>query len=93
MFALTVLAGLLELWLREIPSAAARWLGVHASLMSAALLSFMVSLSLRTTAPPPMSAVWVSFLGCALVLAGGFCGGTLVFRFAVGVSWHDPKNR
>src|SRR4029077_17650943 len=51
MGALTLLAGLLELWLREIPSAAVRWLGVHASLMSAALLSFMVSLSLRTNAP------------------------------------------
>jgi uncharacterized membrane protein len=93
MGALTLLAGLLELWLRKIPRAAARWLGVHASLMVSALLCFMVSLSWRTFAPPPMSAVWLSILGCTLVLAGGFCGGTLVYRFGVGVSWRDQRNR
>jgi uncharacterized membrane protein len=93
MGALTLLAGLLELWLRQIPREAVRWLGVHAGLMVAALLCFMVSLSWRTLAPPPMSAVWLSFLGCAFVLGGGFCGGTLVYRFGVGVSWRDQRNQ
>ena len=90
--ALTLLAGLLELWLRKIPREAMRWLAVHATLMLTALLCFMVSLSWRTLAPPPLSAVWLSVLGCACVIAGGFCGGTLVYRFGVGVSWRDQRN-
>ena len=85
MGALTLLAGLLELWLRKLPPAARTWVAVHASLMVVALLVFMVSLSWRTTTPPPMSAVVLSLAGCLLVLAGGYCGGTLVYRFGVGV--------
>ncbi|HET9330272.1 MAG TPA: DUF2231 domain-containing protein [Steroidobacteraceae bacterium] len=85
MGALTLLAGLLELWLRKLPPAARTWVAVHASLMVVALLVFMVSLSWRTTTPPPMSAVVLSLAGCGLVLAGGYCGGTLVYRFGVGV--------
>ncbi len=85
MGALTLLAGLLELWLRKLPPAARTWAAVHASLMATALLVFMVSLSWRTTTPPPMSAVVLSLAGCLLVLAGGYCGGTLVYRFGVGV--------
>jgi len=87
MGAVTLLAGLLELWLRKLPPEATRWAAVHASLMSAALLCFMVSLSWRVIAPPPLSAVGISGLGAAIVLVGGFCGGTLVYRYGVGVSW------
>ena len=85
MGALALLAGLLELWLRKLPSEARRWAMVHASLMVTALLIFMVSLSWRTSVPAPASAVTLSLVGCALVLAGGYCGGTLVYRFGVGV--------
>ena len=86
MGALALCAGLIELWLRSLPPAAVRWATVHASLMSLALLCFMVSLSQRAAAPPGHTALALSFAGSALVLAGGFCGGTLVYRFGVGVS-------
>ncbi len=89
--AITLLAGALELWLRKLPPEAWRWAGLHAGLMSTALLCFMVSLSWRAAAPPPLSAVWVSLLGSALVIAGGFCGGTLVYGYGVGVSWRAEK--
>jgi uncharacterized membrane protein len=79
-------AGVLELWLRPLPRAALRWVAAHATFMSVALLCFMVSLSLRAATPPPGAALALSFLGSAIVLAGGFCGGTLVYRFGVGVS-------
>lgn len=85
MGALALLAGLLELWLRKLPPAARTWVAVHASLMASALVVFMVSLSWRTTTPPPMPAVLLSLAGCVLVLVGGYCGGTLVYRFGVGV--------
>ena len=87
MGAVALLAGGLELWLRQLPRAAVRWAAVHASLMSSALLLFMVSLSWRAVTPPPLSAVGISFAGSLLVLAGGFCGGTLVYGYGVGVSW------
>ena len=87
--AVTLLAGLLELWLRHLPRQAIGWLIVHASLMFAALLCFMVSFAWRTVAPPPVGALAASFLGTCIVLAGGFCGGTLVYRFGVGVSWRE----
>jgi len=83
---LALCAGLLELWLRTLPRPAVRWVRMHASLMSLALLCFMVSLSQRSAAPPGGAALALSFLGSGIVLAGGFCGGTLVYRFAVGVS-------
>jgi uncharacterized membrane protein len=86
MGALALTAGLLELWLRTLPRAAVRWATVHASLMSTALLLFMVSLSMRTVSPPPLAALAISFLGSALIVVGGFCGGTLVYRFGVGVA-------
>lgn len=86
MGALALTAGLLELWLRTLPRAAVRWVVLHASLMSAALLLFMVSLSLRTASPPPLAAPAISFVGSALIIVGGFCGGTLVYRFGVGVA-------
>jgi uncharacterized membrane protein len=85
MGALALLAGGLELWLRKLPAPAGRWAAVHASLMVSALFVFMVSLSWRTTVPPPMAAVWLSLAGCLLVIVGGYCGGTLVYRFGVGV--------
>ena len=66
---------------------------VHAGLMVGALICFMVSLSWRTVAPPPMPAVAMSLLGSAIVVAGGFCGGTLVYRFGVGVSWRADAPR
>jgi len=91
MGAITLLAGALELWLRKLPPEAWRWAGLHAGLMSTALLCFMVSLSWRAAAPPPLSAVWVSLLGSAIVIAGGFCGGTLVYGYGVGVSWRAEK--
>ena len=89
---LALLAGLLELWLRKLPREAVVWVVVHASLMTTALLCFMVSLAWRTAVPPPASAVAVSLFGCAIVLAGGYCGGTLVYRFGVGVSWRPGAN-
>jgi uncharacterized membrane protein len=88
---LTLLAGALELWLRKLPPDAWRWAGLHAGIMSTALLLYMVSLSWRAVAPPPLSAVGVSLLGAALVLVGGFLGGTLVYRYGVGVSWRAEK--
>lgn len=89
--ALALLAGAVELWLRKLPPEAWRWAGVHAGLMSTALLCFMVSLSWRAAVPPPLSAVWVSLLGSAIVVAGGFCGGTLVYGYGVGVSWRAER--
>ncbi len=86
MGALALGAGLLELWLRALPRAAARWVTVHATLMGAALLLYMVSLSLRAASPPPFAALAISFAGAALIVVGGFCGGTLVYRFGVGVA-------
>jgi uncharacterized membrane protein len=86
MGALALGAGILELWLRTLPRGAVRWLTVHATLMSVAFLAFMVSLSLRATTPPGEAALALSFIGSGIVLAGGFCGGTLVYRFGVGVS-------
>lgn len=91
MGAIALLAGALELWLRKLPLEAWRWAGLHAGLMSTALLVFMVSLSWRGVSPPPTSAVWASLLGSALVLSGGFCGGTLVYGYGVGVSWRGEK--
>lgn len=91
MGAVTLLAGGFELWLRRLPAAAWRWAGIHAGLMSTALLCFLVSLSWRVPVPPPLSAVWVSLFGSALVIAGGFCGGTLVYGYGVGVSWRAPE--
>jgi hypothetical protein len=41
----------------------------------------------------PLHPALALFLaGSALVLAGGFCGGTLVHRFAAGVSWQPERN-
>jgi len=91
MGAITLLAGALELWLRKLPLEAWRWAGLHAGLMATALLIFMVSLSWRKPVPPPLPAVWISLLGSAVVIAGGFCGGTLVYRYGVGVSWRAEK--
>lgn len=88
---LALAAGLLELWLRTLPRAAVRWVALHASLMSAALLLFMVSLSLRSVSPPPLAAPAISFVGSALIIVGGFCGGTLVYRFGVGVTPHGRE--
>ena len=90
---LALLAGLLELWLRKLPSVAVKWVAVHASLMGCALLCFLVSLSWRSVTPPPLAAVVLSFVGSAIVLAGGFCGGTLVYRFGVGVTWRPEGQR
>lgn len=87
----TLLAGALELWLRKLPPEAWRWVGLHAGLMSTALLCFMVSLSWRSPVPPPLAAVWASLLGSAVVVAGGFCGGTLVYGYGVGVSWRGER--
>jgi len=93
MGALALVAGLLELWLRRLPPQAVRWVAVHAGLMGSALLIFMVSLSWRTDVPAPDSAVVLSLIGCAVVLAGGYCGGTLVYRFGVGVQWQKGDGR
>jgi len=59
--------------------------------MSTALLCYLVSLSWRGVTPPPASAVWVALLGSALLLVGGFCGGTLVYAYGVGVAWRAAK--
>lgn len=88
-----ILAGLLELTLRSFPRAALTWLTGHATLMVCALVCFMVSLSWRTVAPAPVAAVALSLFGSAIVLVGGYCGGTLVYRFGVGVSWRGPADR
>jgi uncharacterized membrane protein len=88
---LALLAGGVELALRRLPAPAWRWAGAHAGLMSTALLCFLVSLSWRGVTPPPASAVWVALLGSALLLIGGFCGGTLVYGYGVGVAWRAAK--
>lgn len=91
MGAVTLLAGGFELWRRRLPAQAWRWAGIHAGLMSTALLCFLVSLSWRVPVPPPLSAVWLSLFGSASVIAGGFCGGTLVYGYGVGVSWRAQQ--
>jgi uncharacterized membrane protein len=93
MGAVTLLAGLLELWLRQLPRAAVPWVIAHATLMGSALLCFMVSLAWRTASPPAGSALALSFIGSAIVLVGGYCGGTLVYRFGVGVAWRPENGR
>jgi uncharacterized membrane protein len=90
--AIALLAGGLELWLRKLPPESWRWAGLHGGLMSTALLCFMVSLSWRAAAPPPLAAVWVSLLGSAIVIVGGFCGGVLVYGYGVGVSWRAEQS-
>lgn len=91
--ALALIAGLVELKLRKLPPAAIVWVTVHASCMLTALVIFMVSLAWRSSAPPPFAAVVLSLVGSATVLAGGFCGGTLVYRFGVGVACRADANR
>jgi len=91
MGAITLLAGGVELMVRKLPAEAWRWAGIHAGLMSTALMCFLVSLSWRVPVPPPLSAVWLSLCGSAIVVAGGFFGGTLVYRYGVGVSWRAPE--
>jgi uncharacterized membrane protein len=87
--ALALLAGALEALLRNLPREARPWLIVHAGLMGTALLCFMVSLSWRAMTPPPRAALALSFVGTGIVLVGGFCGGTLVYRYGVGVGWRS----
>lgn len=93
MGAVALIAGLIELKLRKLPPAAVVWVTVHASFMLTALVLFMVSLAWRNTTPPPFAAVVISLAGSAVVLAGAFCGGTLVYRFGVGVAWRADANR
>lgn len=89
---LAFLAGGMELALRRLPAPAWRWVGAHAGLMSTALLCFLVSLSWRRATPPPDSAVWLGLFGSALLLVGGFCGGTLVYGYGVGVAWRAARD-
>jgi hypothetical protein len=52
------------------------------------LLSFLSSLALRgwpTGAPPPPASIVAVGVGFVAMIAGGWLGGTLVYRFAVGV--------
>jgi uncharacterized membrane protein len=49
------------------------------------IILFAIAAAIGLT-PPTGAALALSFLGSAVVLAGGFCGGTLVYRFGVGVS-------
>lgn len=90
--ALAVLAGFGELALRKLPKPAVAWLIGHAWLMGTALVLFMVSLAWRTRVPPPTAAIVLGFVGSAIVLAGGYCGGTLVYRFGVGVAWRPEAS-
>jgi len=88
---IALLVGGVELALRTLPAAAWRWAGAHALVMATALVLFLMSLSWRGVTPPPVAAVWVAFLGSVLVLVGGYCGGTLVYRYGVGVSWRASE--
>jgi uncharacterized membrane protein len=52
----------------------------------------MGSSSLLHPVHPALAHFPVAFwLGSAMVLVGGFCGGTLVYGYGVGVSWHAEK--
>lgn len=87
---LALLAGMAEAMLRPLPRPALRTLLIHAGCMSAAFLAFLVSLALRRTAPPPPAALVASAAGLLTLLAGGWHGGTLVYRFGIGVRVAGP---
>lgn len=89
MAVVALIAGSVELWVRKLPTQAISWVTVHAGLMFTALVCFMLSLALRKQVPPPAAAVGLALAGCAIVIIAAFCGGTLVYRFGVGVAWRD----
>lgn len=60
----------------------------HMMTMGVAWLLFVVSLALRGLPTPDSPSIWASlaaFAGLAATLIGGWFGGTLVYRFGVGV--------
>ena len=57
----------------------------HAISNAAALGLFFWSWRLRYDAPPAAAAYWLSALGMAMLLVGGWLGGELVDRLGVGV--------
>jgi uncharacterized membrane protein len=64
---------------------------IHASLMGTAWVLSLVALVLRidemfmTRIPEPLAVIVLDFVVAALVLAGAFFGGELVYRHGVGV--------
>lgn len=62
---------------------------VHATLMAASLILYLVSLGLRLAGPADRTLpIALSIVGLALVLAGAFVGGDLVFRLGNVVDRH-----
>jgi uncharacterized membrane protein len=86
MAALALLAGAGEAFFRRIPREANRTLVLHISSMLTAFACFLASLALRKQMPPSNLAVAFSGLGLAALLAGGWFGGSLVYRFGVGTA-------
>ena len=91
MAALALLAGGGEVFFRRIPRQATRTLVLHISSMVAAFALFLASLALRKQPPPSTIAVTLAGLGLAILLVGGWFGGSLVYRFGVGTQ-HTPPD-
>lgn len=81
---LAVLAGLLELVLRRIPREAVMVVATHVGFMFVALTCCGASAALRHEGAISHEALILSFIGAASVAAGGWFGGTLVYRFGIG---------
>ena len=90
MAALALLAGAGEAFFRLIPREANRTLVLHISSMLTAFACFLASLALRKQMPPSNLALALSGLGLVALLAGGWFGGTLVYRFGVGTALSAP---
>jgi uncharacterized membrane protein len=82
---LAVIAGVAEIYLRDIPAPALRWLLAHAAAMHVGLVLFLVSFLLRGDGPPSLAAGWVEVAGTLLLVGGAVLGDRLVSRFRVGL--------
>ena len=81
-------AGLLDYATLARDHAAQATAVAHMLVMSTAWLAFLASLALRGLpdgAPPPLAAMLTAAVGFVAMAIGGWLGGRLVYRFAVGV--------
>lgn len=82
----TLVAGAAEIFLRNIPREALVVALAHVFTMVIALVLFVVSSGIRGDEPPGTVPIVLGLAGSAILLLGAFLGGTLVFRFGVGMS-------
>ncbi|HEV7606711.1 MAG TPA: DUF2231 domain-containing protein [Steroidobacteraceae bacterium] len=84
---IAMLAGIVDFTALPEDSPARDTAVTHMMLMCGAWLLFLVGLALRgypPTDPAPLGAIIVSALGFAIMAAGGWLGGRLVYEFGVG---------